>query len=410
MNFSDSLKKWFYLQGTTPDLTNARVPVLDANGNPTGSTPLANLAHLMVRDVFYIDDNIDTPSQKITGNTNGTVLRYIRRHTHRYLVKKTGDGTAAICQLDDTDSTKYFDGTTAALDGTEGDVMVKLPEFYYKCEETSTTHKWKVSLALSNQNGDMQHWDGTQLIGAYEGVVVDSNLYSRSGVASTGSVSQADFKTYARNRGTGYTIEKWQQHNVYAMLFYAQYATTDSQGTCGSGTNSSTKATGGTNSLGMTDTVDGGNGDSGSINCWGIENAWGNKAEWIDNVVVNYNDGGNRFVITEDDGTTRTVISQVGNNEHVYPTKMVLGEKFDLIAAPDNVIGDTTIGYCDGFYLSKTSSRMVSVSSHIASADCGVAYAHASNSASIGYTYYGARLSFKGTLTDYDNVASFKAL
>lgn len=410
MNFSDSLKKWFYLQGTTPDLTNARVPVLDANGNPTGSTPLANLAHLMVRDVFYIDDNIDTPSQKITGNTNGTVLRYIRRHTHRYLVKKTGDGTAAICQLDDTDSTKYFDGTTAALDGTEGDVMVKLPEFYYKCEETSTTHKWKVTLSLTDPAGNMQHWDGTQLIGAYEGVVVDDNLYSRSGVQSTGSVSQGNFKTYARNRGAGYTIEKWQQHNVYAMLFYAQYATTDSQGTCGSGTNSSTKATGGTNSLGMTDTVAGGNGDSGSINCWGIENAWGNKAEWIDNVVVNYNARGNRFVITEDDGTSRTVISKDGNNANVYPTKMVLGEKFDLIAAPDNVIGDTTIGYCDGFFLATGSSFVVYCSFSNNNADGGVSYAKTFYNSSGSSATIGSRLAFKGTLTDYNNVASFKAL
>ena len=194
------------------------------------------------------------------------------------------------------------------------------------------------------------------------------------------------------------------------MLLYAQYATTDSQGTCGSGTNSYTKTTGGTNSLGMTDTVAGGNGDRGSINCWGIENAWGNKAEWIDNVVVNYNAEGNRFVITEDDGTTRTVISRVGSNNEIFPTKMVLGEKFDLIAAPDNVVGDTTIGYCDGFYLSKSSSNVELTSSVNANSDGGVAFAYAYFTSSSTDARYGARLSFKGTLTDYDNVASFKAL
>lgn len=60
MNFSDSLKKWFYLQGTTPDLTNARVPVLDANGNPTGSTPLVNLLQLLAPNVFDEDDDNET--------------------------------------------------------------------------------------------------------------------------------------------------------------------------------------------------------------------------------------------------------------------------------------------------------------------------------------------------------------
>lgn len=406
--FQNSLKKCFFTKNTQAASPNGRIALLDANGENAGSSPLTTMAMMLARDVFYIDDNIDTPSQKITGTVNGMVLQYIRRNSHRYLVKKTGEGTAAICQLKDDDSTKYADGTTAVLDGTQGDVMVKLPEFYYKCVETSTTHKWKVTLALRDPSGTMEHWDGTQLIGAYEGYVTGNKLYSRSGVESTIATHQS-MKNFATARGTGYTLMKWQQHNILGMLFYAMYGTTDSQGVIGSGTDSSTKATGQTNSIGMADTVQK---NDGSINFWGLENAWGNKAEWIDNVTVDYNANGNQFKVTEDDGTVRTVVSKVGQNNAGFVTKMVLGSKFDLVSANDDVVGSDTTGYCDGFYASTSSSLKVDVSYRNNLGLGGVSYARGlyKTTDSVSSAIVTARLAFKGTLTRYTDVNAFKQL
>ena len=71
------------------------------------------------------------------------------------------------------------------------------------------------------------------------------------------------------------------------MVFWAQYGNTNSQGVIGSGTDSCQKQTGQTDSLGMEDTRAETNGNTMSINFWGLENWWGNKAEFIDNVVVN---------------------------------------------------------------------------------------------------------------------------
>lgn len=51
-----------------------------------------------------------------------------------------------------------------------------------------------------------------------------------------------------------------------AVLYYAYYGNTNCQATVGFGTGSYTKNTGATNTLGMRDTVAGGNGDSNSIN------------------------------------------------------------------------------------------------------------------------------------------------
>ena len=41
--FKDSLKKWFYTQGTTAAAATLRIPLLDASGNPIGSDTPDNL-------------------------------------------------------------------------------------------------------------------------------------------------------------------------------------------------------------------------------------------------------------------------------------------------------------------------------------------------------------------------------
>lgn len=42
-SFKDSLKKWFYTQGTQAATTSSRIPLLDASGNPIGSDTPQNL-------------------------------------------------------------------------------------------------------------------------------------------------------------------------------------------------------------------------------------------------------------------------------------------------------------------------------------------------------------------------------
>ena len=45
--FKDSLKKWFYTQGSAAGTTGSRIPLLDASGNPIGSNTLQNVGKLM---------------------------------------------------------------------------------------------------------------------------------------------------------------------------------------------------------------------------------------------------------------------------------------------------------------------------------------------------------------------------
>ncbi len=348
-----------------------------------------------------IDQTITDPASMIMGNVNGSAIQWIRSNTHRVLGKYTAENTVSYCQLLDTDSTKYYDGTTANLTGSEGDVFVKLPAFYYKAEEISTD-VWQIGFARSKPDDTWKTWDGNDLIGTYEAYNSSSKLYSRSGVSSTASVSQANFKTYARARGTGYTLVKWKHHCMLAFLFYALYGNTNSQAICGAGTNSNEKSTGGTNALGMEDTVAGGNGDSGSINFLGLENWWGNKYEWVDNVVVD----ARVWKVTEDDGTVRQ--AGTGGSSDNYISKVLIGENLDMI--PTSASGSRTQGYCDYYYRSSNSSRVVARSYDGSSAYGGVAYADAYLGSSSPSTYHGSRLAFRGALVQYTSVEEYKNL
>lgn len=367
------------------------------------------LAAENMTDTIYLDFTKTSPSQIVTGDVNGDVIKWIRNNSHRYLAKKTDEGKMTICQLADGDGTVFAgDGSSAARDGSQGDVMVHIPRFFYHVQELSAD-KWEIDFSLVKVSEEWQEYDGKQLIGAYEAYVNDGKVYSRSGVDSTGEVSQANFKTYARARGNGYTIVTWEQHCVMAILYYAEYGNTNCQATIGSGTDSYQKQTGQTDSLGMADTHAETDGNTMSINFWGLENWWGNKAEWVDNVVVNPSSVNGVWRITDKDGHSRDVQGFASpTNEWAYPKSVVLGQHLDMVGK--TLGGSTSSGLCDGQYLGASTSRVVCRSFGNASAYGGVAYAVAGYDSSDTNAVVGSRLAFAGEIHIETDVNAFKAL
>ena len=355
-----------------------------------------------------IDQTNKDPATRVSGDINGIVIQYIRNNSHRVLAKKTADGVLTYCQLNDANSTQYYDGTTAALDGTEGDVFLKLPEFYYKGTEGDQV---QIMFATEQVDAEYIRWDPNTLIGVYEAYANNSKAYSRSGVDSTGDVSQSTWKTYAAARGTGYQLVDWQMHCVMGCLYYAMYGNTNCKGSIGKGTTAYNKQTGQTNSLGMTDTVAGGNGDSQSINFWGLENWWGNKTEWIHD----YDNPANSLSATVNDpvnGGTRSL--PIFHYDGYYPKKMKFGRYLDLIATTDDPKnGSDTVGYCD-FQLwsgiTASDPRVVKRSNSYSMKGGGVAYADARFAAVGTGSTYGSRLAFRGSLVEEKNVETFKAI
>ena len=358
---------------------------------------------------IYLDFSKTDPATIVTGDINGEVIQYIRNHSHRYLAKQQETGERVICQLADDDSTVFAgDGSAAALDGTQGDVMMHVPRFFYKVEGQKAD-KWHVLVSLIKAEEDWQEFDGKHLIGVYEGYVADGKLYSRSGVQSTGNVSQANFKSYARARGNGNTLVTWEQHCIMAFLFWAKYGNTNCQAIIGSGTDSYQKATGQTDSKGMHDTAANLDGNTGSINFWGLENWWGNKAEWVDNVEVNKDAVDGKWTITERDGHTRTVQGfTTPTGEWAYPKSVTLGIHLDMVGK--TLGGDSAHGLCDGQYLGASTHRVVRRSYSYANAHGGVVCAHAGDDASSADDYSGSRLAFHGEIRIEPDVATFLAL
>ena len=351
------------------------------------------------------DDSIVDP-ENISGDVNGTIIQQNRAKIRRCLAKKSADGQMTIRYLRNDNSNYYDDGSAAKLDGTEGDVMVYFPTFYYKYENLGS-YKFAYSFALVQLDSTWKK-SSEFLLGAYEAYVTSNKVYSRSGVASSGNVSTDNFKSYARTRGTGYQIIDYDMHKMIAWLFYSIYGTRHCQSVCGSGTNDYQKATGQTNTIGNVDTTTA-NGNSMSINFLGIENCWGNKYEWLDNVVVNPSSANGVWRVTDTvAGTTRDIPGMTPNNSWNWPKTVVAGEYLDIVVKEAGQ--SETTGYSDGQYLSTSTSGVVARSCYSSYSNGGVAFANCVYASSFSSSFYGSRLAFRGVVREAESVSAFKSI
>lgn len=195
-------------------------------------------------------------------------------------------------------------------------------------------------------------------------------------------------------------------HCVLGCLFYAMYGNTNSQAICGSGTDSSTKICGETNRLGMNDTKAETNGNTMSINFWGLENWWGNKYERTqeDNIGTTMS--------TYNPITKGTRTMDIPNYQGYYVKRMVFGKYMDLIPMSDDPKNGTdSTGYCDYQHWNNTyTARTVVRSCYSTSTRGGVLYTIATGGPSDTNTNTGSRLAFRGVCTKAESVEAFKAL
>ena len=281
---------------------------------------------------------------------------------------------------------------------------MKLPEFWYYGTEGDQA---EIHFTNVNPNDDETwcHWDTNTLIGVYEtynNTGGGNKLCSISNVSSTGNVSQANFKQYARNKGDGYQLVDWQMHCIMCALFYAWYGNTNSQAVCGSGTSSYQKETGQTNNLGMTDTT-AENGNSMSINFWGLENWWGNKVEWIDNVTSS---SANNASIESPDPYPRSFIWYTNLT---YGTHYKIGKYLDMSSDIISSGSDTTY-YCDYNYGPGGAARVARRSYFYAGTRGGVSCADVYNDTSYTDANCGSRIAFRGTCIEETNVSTFESI
>lgn len=357
----------------------------DQTYTANSATRSASFEYEKIVDASIVFDKSISDPQNITGEINSGVISMILAKFRRCLCKKTANGEVTIAYLKNDNSNYYEDGSTAKLDGTEGDVMVDFPEFYYKWEKVDN-NKFRYRFALYNVDGTFKHVPRS-LVGAYKGYQTGSKLYSRSGVTPTVNKSSNDFDTYASARGTGYQRIDFQQHCVIAFMLYAKYGNRNLQAVLGVGgaMYNSNNTTGSTNSRGNQDTV---NETSNYVNGLGLEGVFGCIYEWVKGVSIN-----NRvWTITDPDGTTRNV--NAGTTDGwITNVAAENGPFIDMV--PTAVGGSETTHYSDYYYQTSGSSLVLARSNNSSNTNGGVAYANANNDASNTNSNYGSRLKFR---------------
>jgi len=249
--------------------------------------------------------------------------------------------------LDANDSTLKEDGVTpAVLDGTDGNVMVEIPKFWYKHNLASNVNTWEI--ADGSATGFTVHpafiKDGVEVshryIGAYDACYLDATdstyksglnlddmtsnldlandkLASVSGVYPLVGITRAEARSLAANNGTGWHQLDFALWSAIQMLFLVEHGDFKAQGILGAGntgatyvassssqTDSPHSVAGKSNSLGnaSTDTSTGASSasrDTAFMSYRGIENWYGNCWTWADGINVNQGTAGNVHITND---------------------------------------------------------------------------------------------------------------
>ena len=202
------------------------------------------------------------------------------------------DGTVKY-YLHPTDSTKKADGTAAIINGTDGNVMVEIPKFWYKYEHVSGVHKWSISPEVESgyevhpafiRGGVEKDY---RYYPAYEGFNLNGELISGSGRTPTVNQTRAQFRTLAAANGAGWSQIDWNLLVAVQLLYLTEYADFNSQAMIGRGNDTGsdyTMTTGGSNSIGNASSL------STNNDTWmsyrGIENWYASMFKFIDGVNV----------------------------------------------------------------------------------------------------------------------------
>jgi hypothetical protein len=207
-------------------------------------------------------------------------------------------------------------GNTIAIDGSQGQVMLRIPRFHYGYGFSGSTHTWKVSLnpfdgssvhPAFSKSGVSQSY---RYIGIYEaawydvsaGAYVDgdgANAAFDTAADKLGSIvgkkpltnkTRAQFRAAAARVGTGWQLMDFWLYSMLKLLYITKYADLDSQTILGmgntrwSGWDFATRisATGKVLSVTAAGQSTAGGNSSDYCNLLGIENPFGDIWEFVD--------------------------------------------------------------------------------------------------------------------------------
>lgn len=180
------------------------------------------------------------------GNLTNHVLLPIQNKMRRCLLDDAGN---VLSYLKSDNSALKTDGSAAVLDGTAGQVMVEIPDFYFK----SWADGNYFNLMISEYAIDGYTKISKQYIGAFKASLQRSNSklgsFYNLGIDFRGGNNTAawdaaantllgkpvsdltltSFRNYARNRGARWQAMPYKTKNAFNILYLVEYANRNSQ-------------------------------------------------------------------------------------------------------------------------------------------------------------------------------------
>lgn len=376
---------------------------------------------------YWYENNENASSTTCLTGGNRNVIESLKSKFKRCIAKPYGDDAALISYLNETDSNKWPDGTSANYETVRKEsLMVHFPKYYHKTIERSPGI-WRTY--ISEQQIDNDYIEEPELLlGTFEGIISDENggaLTSTGSSISTASKTIAQFVAAAKVNGSMYGIGDYRSHATVARMFCAYYKTTNistsnSAIPCSGGTKRYNYGwTGGTKALGNRDGKAAVNNDTGyySTNFLGLEDCYYSKWEFVQGInilkgkYVVY-DGGSfpDKDVADLEAAGATNIRVVGYEPNPAATdgyngwtKAVAQGKYGDVV-PTAHGGSETTYYSDYSWFNPTGNRIFlrSGSSGYGSR-CGVFVAYADDVSSISWTAVGARLAFYGKIVVVDS-------
>lgn len=353
------------------------------------------------------------------------------------------------CNVGDNGSIlAYFGDEGYRDDGTNGQVMVYQPKFYYRVvpiklekQKNEGYHILKANyyICATPKIGFKLHpafydAEGKEadyiLFSAYEGSVENSLLRSVSGAKPACSYSRSEFENLAKGRGEGWHIETIKAVSANQLLMLIEFASFNAQSAIGKGvcdfgistTVNRASYTGSTASLGngtgcADETVNEISGvevtytDEGktAVSYRGMENVWGNIYKFATGVTAigkgesktmticdnfSFTDAGNTSDYHEVAFSTTSIqsyITSFGFGNEYYDWVFLPSYLERLAATSEHPVGDNTVidaasytGYRNFFYGGHWGNGVAA----------GVFSYHTQNSVTGKYTFVGARLMY----------------
>jgi len=451
--------KAFIQESTLTNIANAiRFKLGESNTYLPSQMPqnIMNIGSELCYGVEW-DTTNSSPTLTRIGNKAMHTILPVQSLMRRCLVSDSGQVTYLSCN----NSSLLEDGTAADLSGASGQVMVEIPKFYIKFVTDGTLRQ--VWLSLLPQSGYKEI--PKLYVSAYEAALDRTNLKLSSvvntdtqyrggnnsdswdgtyrsllGMPVTG-INTTTFRTYARNRGTGWEMYACEVHKIIYWLFCVEYATFNSQlgynssltgegykqGGLGNGVTTwdNTNWTnynernplipcGATNSLGnKTGTVSvtptaGGGYTPPTFNVpsyRGIENPFGHVWKWSDGAMMVYENSTPNFYTCPISKHTSWASSKNSDYElkgtlaissSVYAKRHLFGNDGEVVPDQAGGTGTSATTYlCDYFYTNLSGTHVLAWGGYASnSASAGLGCATAYNEFSTTISVCGSRLCY----------------